>query len=62
MPHYAFDGQTPDEMSFGTALNLPRDLAAACAKAREARLAANRALSCGRCVAPAGFLLHPHPF
>jgi putative transposase len=36
MPHAAFHGQTPDEMYFGTA--------------RAARLAANRAMSCDRCL------------
>ena len=49
MPHPAFRGQTPDEMYFATGANLPDELAAARAKARAARLAANRAMSCGRC-------------
>ena len=49
MPHSAFDGQTPDEVYFGTAASLPEELAAARAKARAARLAGNRALSCARC-------------
>ncbi len=47
MPHSAFRGQTPDEMYFSTAATLPEELAAARARARVARLAANRALSCG---------------
>lgn len=51
MPHAAFQGQTPDEMYFGTAANLPVDLAAAREQARSARLAANRATSCDRCLA-----------
>jgi hypothetical protein len=43
MLHAAFRGQTPDEVFFGTASNLPAQLAAARAKARELRMAANRA-------------------
>ena len=50
MPHPAFSGQTPDEMYFGTAANLPNELAAARSKARLERLAANRATSCDRCI------------
>jgi hypothetical protein len=50
MPHAAFSGQTPDEIYFGTAANLPADLAAARDLARAARLAANRGLSCDRCL------------
>ena len=50
MPHAAFHGQTPDEMYFGTAANLPAELAAAREQARAARLAANRAMSCDRCL------------
>jgi transposase InsO family protein len=50
MPHAAFHGQTPDEMYFGTAANLPVELAAAREQARAARLAANRAMSCDRCL------------
>jgi hypothetical protein len=50
MPHAAFEGQTPDEMYFGTATNLPGELAAAKNNARAARLAANRALSCQACL------------
>jgi transposase InsO family protein len=50
MPQAAFPGQTPDEMYFGTAANLPAELAAARSHARVARLAANRAMSCDRCL------------
>ena len=50
MPHAAFSGQTPDEMYFGTATNLPAELAAAKSNARAARLASNRALSCEACL------------
>ncbi|MGC9986726.1 MAG: DDE-type integrase/transposase/recombinase [Polyangia bacterium] len=50
MPHPAFSGQTPDEMYFGTAVDLPAELAAARSKAREERLAANRAMPCNQCI------------
>jgi putative transposase len=50
MPHAAFSGQTPDEMCFGTAANLPAELASARSRARDSRLAANRALSCEACL------------
>jgi transposase InsO family protein len=49
MPHAAFQGQTPDEMFFGTGADLPAELAAAHRRARAARIEANRALSCGVC-------------
>ena len=49
MPHAAFSGQTPDEMYFGTAANLPAELAATRKLARAARLATNRSLSCECC-------------
>ena len=49
MPHAAFSDQTPDEMYFGIAANLPTEFAAARQLARAARLAANRGLSCERC-------------
>ncbi len=49
MPHSASAGQTPDEMYFGTALDLPGQLAAARDKARAERLAANRAMTCDQC-------------
>jgi hypothetical protein len=52
MPHSAFRGQTPDEMYFGIAAYLPEELAVARKKARERRLASNRAASCDRCSAP----------
>jgi hypothetical protein len=50
MCHAAFSGQTPDEMYFGTAANLQAELAAARELARGVRLAANRELSCDRCM------------
>jgi putative transposase len=49
MPHSAFSGQTPDEMYFGTAANLPAQLAVARSKTRTDRLAANRAMTCDQC-------------
>ena len=49
MPHPAFSGQTPDEMYFGTAVDLPTKLAAARSNARAERLAANRAMTCNQC-------------
>jgi len=56
MPHAAFSGQTPDEIYFGTAANLPAELAAARGQARDSRLAANRALACEACLGQ-----HPGP-
>ena len=50
MPHAAFSGQTPNEMYFGTAANLPTELAAARGQARAERIATNRALSCTSCL------------
>jgi hypothetical protein len=47
--HFAFAGQTPDEMYFGTTVDLPAQLAAARNKARAERLAANRAMTCSEC-------------
>ena len=50
MPHPAFSGQTPDEMFFGTGAKVPEELALAKGNARAARMAANRAMSCERCL------------
>jgi hypothetical protein len=50
MPHPEFGGQTPDEMFFGTGSKVPGELALAKSNARTARLAANRAMSCERCL------------
>jgi transposase InsO family protein len=50
MPHPAFAGQTPDEMFFGTGTKVPDEVAVAKTNARAARLAANRAMSCERCL------------
>ena len=49
LPHSAFNGQTPDEMYFGRGDGVPDELAAARARARQARLEANRHLSCESC-------------
>ena len=55
VPHSAFRGQTPDEMYFGTGEQVPADLASAKSAALEARLHANRSLSCENCARlPAG--------
>jgi transposase InsO family protein len=50
MPHAAFDGQTPDEMYFGTGGAVPAELATARDTAREERMKANRSAGCGVCV------------
>ena len=49
IPHFAFRGQTPDEMYFGTGDGVPDQLATARGVARRARLAANRAQHCAVC-------------
>ncbi len=53
MPHSAFEGQTPDEMYFGTGTAVPADLASARKAAREERMKANRAAACGVCLGEA---------
>ncbi len=50
MPHSEFDGQTPDEMDFGTGRAVPAALATARENAREERMKANRLVGCGVCV------------
>ncbi len=50
LPHSAFDGETPDEMYFGTGAHVAEELATAREKARAARMEANRSVDpCGRC-------------
>jgi transposase InsO family protein len=49
IPHSAFQGQTPDEMYFGTGAAVPDELARARAAARRARMEANRARRCATC-------------
>jgi hypothetical protein len=44
MPHFAFDGQTPDEMYFETGVAVPAALAEAHAGARTERIEVNRKL------------------
>jgi transposase InsO family protein len=50
MPHSAFEGQTPDEMHFGTGGAVAINLAVARQAAREERMKANRAARCGVCI------------
>ena len=49
IPHAAFDGQTPDEMYFGTGAAVPDQLAVQRATARRARMEANRERRCPTC-------------
>ena len=52
MPHAAFHGQTPDEVYFGRGDDVPDQLADARRLARQARLEANRVVSCEDCRTP----------
>ena len=49
MPHSAFQGQTPDEVFFGTAERMPAVLAQQRANARAARIADNQRAHCDAC-------------
>jgi hypothetical protein len=49
MPHSAFEGQTPDEMYFGTGSSVVAELATARKAAREERMKENRAAACSVC-------------
>jgi hypothetical protein len=49
IPHSAFAGQIPDEMYFGTGVDVPAQLTVAKAAARAARLAYNRSQHCAVC-------------
>jgi len=49
IPHSAFKGQTPDEMYFGKGNDIPSQLSDDRIVARQARLAANRAVTCSKC-------------
>jgi putative transposase len=49
MPHSAFQGQTPDEMYFGRATQLPEELAVLRQAARQQRVAHNRSVTCAVC-------------
>ena len=50
MPHSAFDGQTPNEMLFGSGDGVAKRLPESRESAREKRMEANRAAGCGVCV------------
>lgn len=49
VPHYAFKGQTPDEVYFSTGTEVPEQLRIATLEARKLRRAANLQVSCSRC-------------
>lgn len=49
LPHSAFQGQTPDEMFFGTGEDIPKQLHALRTAARQSRLETNRAQTCQTC-------------
>ena len=49
LPHSAFQGQTPDEMYFGTGDAVPKQLELSRIAARKSRLEANRGRSCQVC-------------
>lgn len=51
IPHSAFNGQTPAEVFLGAEVDLPQVLADKRLAAKEARVIANRAASCGLCPA-----------
>ena len=62
VPHSAFEGQTPAEMYFATGADVPEKLKAAQLLARQARRAANLALSCSACRAePQLVAIEPPP-
>jgi putative transposase len=50
LPHSAFNGQTPDEMYFGTGDDVPKQLEAAKLAARKLRMKTNCEQSCQACV------------
>jgi hypothetical protein len=63
LPHAAFEGQTPNEMFFGTGDEVIQKLFAAHKTAREERMKENRTARCGVCVgeASSGALLLQRP-
>jgi putative transposase len=63
MPHSAFQGQTPNEMFYGTGDEICEELANARKFARVRRMEENRAASCGACAgeASSGALLLQRP-
>jgi len=50
MPHSAFNGQTPDEIYYGTGDKIPQELKEKRDAARLARMEKNRAMSCDDCL------------
>ena len=54
MPHSAFEGQTPNEVFFGTGGAVVAKLAAERVQAQTERMARNRSASCGACIGRAG--------
>ena len=50
MPHWAFQGQTPDEVFFGIGDEITKRLSEARESARGKRMDVNRAVRCGVCV------------
>ena len=50
MPHSAFNGETPDEMYFGTGGAVAFELGIGRQTARDERMKANRAARCGACI------------
>ena len=52
IPHSALRGQTPDEMYFGDGEHVPEALEAERRAAQQARLLANREVSCEMCSGP----------
>jgi hypothetical protein len=59
LPPSAFQGQTPDEMYWGTGDGIPEKLKAAQLQARELRLKTNRERNCHMCLqaTPVGYLM-----
>jgi transposase InsO family protein len=54
MPHSAFNGQTPNEVFFGTGDAVVAKLAAKRVQAQAKRMARNRSVGCGACIGRAG--------
>ena len=54
MPHSAFDGQTPNEVFFGTGDAVVAKLAAERVQAQAEQMACNRSVECGICIGRAG--------
>jgi putative transposase len=50
MPHSAFNGQTPDEIYYGTGDKIPQKLKDKRDAARSARIEVNRAMTCDACL------------